>query len=150
IAPADGYLAGALAACRRHGALLVFDEVITGFRLAPGGAQALFGVTPGPAIFAKAIASGLPVAALAGRADLREQFATGGVLHGGTFNAQPVAMAALVATQRALTPDHFETAGVQGLRLQNGIRDILREAGIKAVVTGFPLMFHVAFGLDAP
>ncbi|HHY49129.1 MAG TPA: aspartate aminotransferase family protein [Alphaproteobacteria bacterium] len=150
IAPAEGYLQGALAACRRHGALLVFDEVITGFRLSQGGAQALFGVTPDLAIFAKAIANGFPVAAIVGRADLLDRFATGGVLHGGTFNAQPVAMAAMVATQRALTPEHFATAGAQGLRLQEGIRAILREEGIRAVVTGFPLMFHVAFGLEAP
>lgn len=148
IAPGKGYLEGALAACRRHGTILVFDEVITGFRLDAGGAQALYGVTPDLAIFAKAIANGFPVAAIVGRADLIDRFATGGVLHGGTFNAQPVAMAALIATQQALTPEHYETAGAQGLRLQNGIRDIIEEAGIKAVVTGFPLMFHVAFGLE--
>jgi glutamate-1-semialdehyde 2,1-aminomutase len=150
IAPGPGYLEGALAACRRHGTILVFDEVITGFRLHAGGAQALFGVTPDLAIFAKAIANGFSVAALAGRADLLDRFATGGVLHGGTFNAQCVSMAALVATQQALTPEHFERTGAEGLRLQDGIRDILHAAGIEAVVAGFPLMFHVAFGLDRP
>lgn len=150
IAPAPGYLEGALAACRRQGTLLVFDEVITGFRLHAGGAQALFGVTPDLAIFAKAIANGFPVAAIAGRADLLDRFATGGVLHGGTFNAQCVSMAALLATQQALTPEHFEHTGARGLRLQDGIRSILAELGIKAQVTGFPLMFHVAFGLDRP
>src|SRR5690606_20143613 len=123
IAPAPGYLQGALAACRRHGTILVFDEVITGFRLHRGGAQALFGVTPDLSIFAKAIANGFPVAAIVGRADLLDRFATGGVLHGGTFNAQPVAIAAMLATQEALTPEHYETAGAEGLRLQNGIRD---------------------------
>jgi glutamate-1-semialdehyde 2,1-aminomutase len=150
IAPAEGYLAGALAACRRHGTILCFDEVITGFRLGPGGAQELFGVTPDLAIFAKAIANGFPVAAIVGRADLLDMFATGGVLHGGTFNAQPVAMAAMVATQRALTPEHFERASRHGLRLQEGVRAELAAAGIKAQVSGFPLMFHVAFGLEAP
>lgn len=150
IAPAPGYLEGALAACRRQGTLLVFDEVITGFRLHAGGAQALFGVTPDLAIFAKAIANGFPVAAIAGRADLLDRFATGGVLHGGTFNAQCVSMAALLATQQALTPEHFEHTGARGLRLQDGIRSILAELGIKAQVTGFPLMFHVALGLDRP
>jgi glutamate-1-semialdehyde 2,1-aminomutase len=144
--PGDGYLAGALAACRKHGTILVFDEVITGFRLGAGGAQALFGVTPDLSIFAKAIANGFPVAAIVGRADLLDRF-TSGVLHGGTVNSQPVAMAAMVATQRALTPEHFATTGAQGLRLQNGIRDILTEVGIPAIVQGFPLMFHVAFGL---
>ncbi|WP_291679871.1 aminotransferase class III-fold pyridoxal phosphate-dependent enzyme [Bosea sp. (in: a-proteobacteria)] len=99
IAPLPGYLEGALAACRRHGALLIFDEVITGFRLARGGAQERFGVTPDLTLMAKAIANGFPVAAIAGRADLLDLFADG-VLHGGTFNAQPIAMAAMVATQK--------------------------------------------------
>ena len=150
IAPEAGYLEGARAACRKHGAILIFDEVITGFRLGPGGAQELFGVTPDLAVFAKAIANGFPVAAVVGRADLLDLFANGGVLHGGTFNAQPVAMAAMIATQRALTADHFAQAGAQGVRLQSGIRDILAEAGIPAVVAGFALVFHVAFGLDKP
>ena len=150
ISPAPGYLEGALAACRKHGAILIFDEVITGFRLAAGGAQQRFGVTPDLAIFAKAIANGFPVAAITGRADLMDMFATGGVLHGGTFNSQPVTMAAMVATQSALTPEHYERTSTYGTRLQNGVREALSAAGIKAQVTGFPLMFHVAFGLDQP
>jgi glutamate-1-semialdehyde 2,1-aminomutase len=149
IAPAKGYLEGALAACRKHGVVLIFDEVITGFRLGRGGAQERFGVTPDLTIMAKAIANGFPVAAVAGRADLLDLFADG-VLHGGTFNAQPIAMAALVATQKLLTPEHYERSSVHGQRLQDGIRTILAEEGIKAQVVGFPLMFHVAFGLDAP
>lgn len=148
--PAPGYLEGALAACRANGSILCFDEVITGFRLAPGGAQELFGVTPDLSIFAKAIANGFPVAAVVGRADLMDLFATGGVLHGGTFNAQPVALAAMIATQQALTPRHFETVGARGQRLQDGVRAALAEAGITAQVMGFPLMFHVSFGLAAP
>jgi glutamate-1-semialdehyde 2,1-aminomutase len=150
IAPGEGYLEGALAACRRHGAILIFDEVITGFRLDRSGAQARFSVTPDLSIFAKAIANGFPVAAILGRADLLDMFATGGVLHGGTFNAQPVTMAAMVATQKSLTPEHYETASRRGVRLRDGIAAILKDAGIKAEVTGFELMFHVGFGLDAP
>ena len=150
IAPAPGYLEGAAVACRRHGALLIFDEVITGFRLGPAGAQGRFGVTPDLSIFAKAIANGFPVAAIVGRADLLDLFVTGGVLHGGTFNAQPVAMAAMVATQEALTPRHYETSSKRGTRLRDGIAAILKDAGIKAQVTGFELMFHVGFGLEAP
>ena len=150
IAPADGYLEGALAACRKHGAILIFDEVITGFRLGRSGAQARFGVTPDLSIFAKAIANGFPVAALVGRADLMDMFVTGGVLHGGTFNSQPVTMAAMVATQNALTAEQYEAASRRGVRLRDGIETILKEAGLKAQVTGFELMFHVSFGLDAP
>ncbi|MEY4965304.1 MAG: hypothetical protein RL274_887 [Pseudomonadota bacterium] len=150
IAPAPGYLEGAQAACRKHGAILIFDEVITGFRLGRNSAQGRFGVTPDLSIFAKAIANGFPVAAIVGRADLLDLFVTGGVLHGGTFNAQPVTMAAMVATQKALTPEHYEQSSKRGIRLRDGIAGILKDAGIKAQVTGFELMFHVGFGLDAP
>jgi glutamate-1-semialdehyde 2,1-aminomutase len=150
IAPVPGYLEGALAACRKHGAILIFDEVITGFRLGQRGAQGRFDVTPDLSIFAKAIANGFPVAAIVGRADLLDMFTGGGVLHGGTFNAQPVTMAAMVATQKALTPEHYETTSKRGVRLRDGIRDILKDAGIKAQVTGFELMFHVGFGLEQP
>jgi glutamate-1-semialdehyde 2,1-aminomutase len=150
IAPAPGYLEGAQAACRKHGAILIFDEVITGFRLGRSGAQARFGVTPDLSIFAKAIANGFPVSALVGRADLLDMFVSKGVLHGGTFNAQPVTMAAMVATQNALTPELYEATGQRGVRLKTGIAAILKEAGIKAQVTGFEMMFHVGFGLEAP
>ena len=150
IHPAPGYLEGAQAACRKHGAILIFDEVITGFRLGREGAQKRFGVTPDLSIFAKAIANGFPVAAIVGRADLLDLFVTGGVLHGGTFNSQPVTMAAMVATQEALTPELYEAWSKRGVRLRDGIAGILKDAGIKAQVTGFELMFHVGFGLEAP
>ena len=87
ILPVDGYLAGVRKACTDTGTVLIFDEVITGFRVAPGGAQQRLGVTPDLATFGKAIANGFPVACLAGRADLMEQFATRKVMHGGTYNA---------------------------------------------------------------
>ncbi|MCC6304694.1 MAG: aminotransferase class III-fold pyridoxal phosphate-dependent enzyme [Rhodobacteraceae bacterium] len=150
IAPAPGFLEGVRAACDRHGALLVFDEVITGFRLGVGGGQGLYGVTPDLAVFAKAIANGFPVAAIVGRADLMELFVRGGAVHGGTYNAQPAAMAATVATQGALTAEGYARAGEQGLRLQEGVRRALAGAGIAAEVAGFPLVFHVAFGLERP
>ena len=124
--------------------------MITGFRLAAGGAQELFGVTPDISIFAKAIANGFPVAAVVGRAELIDLFASGGVLHGGTFNAQPVALAAMLATQQGLTAAHFAETGKRGQRLQDGVRDALVEAGITAQVMGFPLMFHVSLGLREP
>jgi glutamate-1-semialdehyde 2,1-aminomutase len=150
IAPAPGYLEGALAACRKHGTLLIFDEVITGFRLGRSGAQARFGVTPDLSLFAKAIANGFPVSALVGRADLLDMFVQGGVVHGGTFNAQPVTMAAMVATQKALTAQLYEETGRRGVRLRDGIARILKEAGTAAQVTGFEMMFHVSFGLEKP
>lgn len=125
---------------------MTFDEVITGFRLAPVSAQQRFGVTPDIATFAKAIANGFPVDAIAGRGDLLDLFRKG-VVHGGMFNAQRVTMA---ATLEALTPELFATIEARGRRLMDGIRDELAAAGHKAVVTGLPQVFHVAFDLDAP
>src|SRR5258708_39323177 len=86
ILPLPGYLEGVREACTRHGTILLFDEVVTGFRLAAGGAQQRLGVTPDLATFGKAIANGFPGAALARRADLLDRFATGGIVHGGTYN----------------------------------------------------------------
>ena len=122
IAPLPGYLEGVRAACDETGTVLIFDEVITGFRLGPGGAQGRFGVTPDLAVFAKAIASGFPVAAVAGRADIMELF-TQGVVHGGTYNGQAVAMAACVATlERLRQPGTYERIEAQGRRLMEGTR----------------------------
>ncbi|MFA7665685.1 MAG: aminotransferase class III-fold pyridoxal phosphate-dependent enzyme [Burkholderiaceae bacterium] len=151
IHPAPGYLEGARAACSRHGTLLVFDEVITGFRLAPGGAQQLFGVTPDLATFGKCVASGFPVAAVAGRADLLDLFVSGNALHGGTYNANPASMAAALATLQALADGSvLQSIAPRGERLMQGLGQALREAGITAVVAGFPQIFHVGFGLTEP
>jgi glutamate-1-semialdehyde 2,1-aminomutase len=150
IHPAPGYLEGVREACTRHGVILIFDEVITGFRLGPGGAQEKFGVTPDLSTFGKAIANGFPVAAIAGRADLMDMFVSGGVVHGGTYNAQPLAMAATVATLSSLTPALYETVGRAGTALMEGFREIFASAGVKAQVVGFGQVFHIALGLDAP
>jgi glutamate-1-semialdehyde 2,1-aminomutase len=151
ILPADGYLEGVRTACTDTGTVLIFDEVITGFRVAPGGAQERLGVTPDLATFGKAIANGFPVACLAGRADLMEQFATRKVMHGGTYNAQPVSMAATVATLTALADGQIYAALERcGRRLMDGIARALAEADITARVQGFPQIFHVAIGVDAP
>ncbi len=149
--PADGYLEGVRRACSDTGTVLIFDEVITGFRVAPGGAQAHFGVTPDLATFGKAIASGFPVSCFAGRADLMDLFVSGGVMHGGTFNGHPACMAALVATLEELEkPETFAALDRQGTRLMAGIREALDAADIAARVEGFPQAFHVGFGVEAP
>jgi len=147
--PGDGYLEGVRRACTDNGTVLIFDEVITGFRVAPGGAQAHFGVTPDLATFGKAIASGFPVSCFAGRADLMELFASGGVMHGGTFNGHPACMAALVATLGELErPETFAALDREGTRLMEGIGEALDAADIQARVEGFPQIFHVGFGVE--
>lgn len=151
IMPAAGYLEGVRRSCARHGTILIFDEVITGFRVAPGGAQSLFDVTPDLAVFGKCLASGFPVAAVGGRAELMEMTVTGGVVHGGTYNAQPIAMAATFATLNALADGSvMREIAPKGERLMQGLRSALSDAGILANVGGFPQIFHVAFGLERP
>jgi glutamate-1-semialdehyde 2,1-aminomutase len=151
ILPASGYLEGVRQLCSDTGTVLIFDEVITGFRVAPGGAQQRLGVTPDLATFGKAIGGGFPVACLAGRTHLMEQFFTRKVMHGGSYNAQPVAMAATVATLSALTDGQVHARMEQrGQRLMNGIAKALTEADIPARIQGFPQIFHVALGVTGP
>lgn len=150
--PQPGFLEGARRVCAETGTLLVFDEVITGFRVAPGGAQEHFGVTPDLAVLGKAIANGFPVAAVVGRADVMELFAPqGGVVHGGTYNAQPVAMAATVATLRALADPLVQSRiDEAGTSLMAGLRDAFADHGVPAQVNGFPGVFQVRFGDGVP
>lgn len=145
--PQPGYLQAMRDLCTKHGAVLIFDEVITGFRLSPGGGQARFGVTPDLAVFAKGLAAGFPVSAVAGRRDLMRHFGDLSVSHAGTYNANPPCMAAALAALEELTAEdgavyrHLEGLGMQ---LMEGIR----RAVPGAVVRGLPPVFHVSFGGD--
>ena len=151
IAPRAGYLEGVRDACARTGTILIFDEVITGFRLGIGGAQGRFGVTPDLCTLGKALANGFPVAAVAGRGDILDQMAAGGVLHGGTYNAHPIGMAATVATLAELAKgEAFALIDRRGRRLMDGIAGLLRDYQVTANVQGFPAIFHVAFGTSEP
>ncbi len=150
IFPAEGYLEGVREVCTDTGTMLIFDEVITGFRVAPGGAQQYFGVTPDLATFGKAIANGFPVSCLAGRGDLMDMLVAD-VMHGGTYNAQPASMAAVIATLTELgKKETFDVLNARGNRLMEGIARTLRDDGVQARVAGFPQIFHVGFGVDAP
>jgi glutamate-1-semialdehyde 2,1-aminomutase len=146
ILPKPGYLEGARELCDRAGALLIFDEVITGFRVDLGGAQTLLGVRPDLATFAKAIASGYPVAAIAGRADVMDLL-DDRVVHGGTYNTGLTAMAAALATLETLVrenpyPKLYET----GTMLMNGIARCAAEVGVQLSVEGLGPVFHTRFG----
>jgi glutamate-1-semialdehyde 2,1-aminomutase len=151
IAPRPGYLEGVRTACTRAGTVLIFDEVITGFRLAPGGAQQRLGVTPDLSTFGKAIANGFPVAALAGRADLMELFVSKRVMQAGTYNAHPTPRAATVATLQELATGRVHTTIERhGQRLMTGISEALRRHRIPFRMQGFPGIFHIAFGVTTP
>lgn len=128
-------------------AVLIFDEIITGFRLAPGGAAHRFGVTPDLATYGKAIGGSWPVGALAGRRELMEPFGTGKVNHSGTFNANVMAMAAVVASLKLLAerPPYQEIERV-GTALMEGLRTVSRERGWPLRLQGVPMAFHAGFG----
>lgn len=133
--------------CSDHGAVLIFDEVITGFRVALGGAQAYYGVTPDLATFAKALGGGISVAAVAGRRDLMQLYA-GAVNHAGTYNANPLAMAATVAALEMLSKDggsELEKAHTQGRSLWKGIEEIAQSRGIPLQLRGVPSVFSTSF-----
>jgi glutamate-1-semialdehyde 2,1-aminomutase len=150
IDPRRGYLEHVRSVCDRHGTVLIFDEVITGFRLALGGAAETFGVTPDLATYGKAMAGGWPVAALAGRAALMDLFADGGVNHSGTFNASVMSTAAVIATQRILAtdPPYARVASV-GARLMAELADVASATGLQMRVQGRPAAFHMSFGAPA-
>ncbi|MBM3785223.1 MAG: aminotransferase class III-fold pyridoxal phosphate-dependent enzyme [Acidobacteria bacterium] len=134
--PDPGFLSFLRQTADEHGALLVFDEVITGFRLALGGAQEFYGVTPDLATFAKAAAAGLPVSILAGKEFVMEWIADGRVVHAGTLNGNPVSLAATEAALRELAASDFPALHVRGRRLRDGLVDALRAKGVDAVATG--------------
>jgi glutamate-1-semialdehyde 2,1-aminomutase len=132
-----------------NGTLLIFDEVITGFRVALGGAQAVTGVTPDLAVFAKAMGSGFPIAAVAGSTDVME-LTSHGVLHGGTYNANTSSVAAANATLATLAADsgavyrHIERVGT---RLMDGLRETGARLGSDLLVQGLPGAFNTTFGV---
>jgi glutamate-1-semialdehyde 2,1-aminomutase len=135
VAPAPGFLEGLRAACDRAGALLVFDEVITGFRLGFGGAQVAYGVRPDLTCLGKVIGGGLPIAAFGGRADVMACLAPlGPVYQAGTLSGNPLATAAGLAALGELTDDGFKTLATRAERLGAGLHDALASAGIDAQV----------------
>ena len=123
VAPMDGFLSGLRDLTRKAGALLIFDEVITGFRVAPGGAQELFGVRPDLTVLGKIIGGGFPVGAYGGRADLMELVAPAGpVYQAGTLSGHPVVMAAGEATLAELTPEAYANLERRADQLAAGLR----------------------------
>jgi len=148
--PLDGFLEFLRETATAEGALLIFDEVITGFRLALGGGQAYYGVTPDLATFAKACGGGLPVSVLAGRDEYMGWIADGRVVHAGTLNGNPLALAAAVATLQTLTPDVYERLDRVGRALRRGLEEELRAKGIPVVTTGEGAVFQVHFQTETP
>jgi glutamate-1-semialdehyde 2,1-aminomutase len=133
VAPAEGFLHGLRAECDRVGALLVFDEVITGFRLGHGGAQAKYDVVPDLTTFGKVIGGGLPIGAVGGRRDIMETLSPlGPVFHAGTLAGNPLATGAGLAALNELTDDVYADLGARALRLSAVLGDACANARIAA------------------
>ena len=148
IPPDDGYLLGLQRLCRDNDVLFILDEVITGFRLARGGAQEAFGLSPDLSTFAKAMANGAPIGAFAGRRDVMAVLEGGRVRHAGTYNAAPVALAASKATLAELDEgDGLVYARLEalGATLVDGLRAVVERAGAPAVVQGRGSMLQIYF-----
>lgn len=137
VLPEPGFLEGLQTLCSEHGTLLIFDEVICGFRLAYGGAAERFGVTPDLVTYGKIIGGGMPVGAFGGRRDIMEHMAPAGpVYQAGTLSGNPIAMTAGLAQLRELheNPQHYERLELMGAKLFGGIERMVSEHGVGCTV----------------
>jgi len=150
IPPVEGYLQGVRELCDQYGVLLIFDEVMTGFRVALGGAQSLYGVTPDLSTFGKVIGGGMPVGAFGGKRELMELVApSGSVYQAGTLSGNPVAMAAGLATLDQITASGFyEALGDKTRMLTEGIQAEADIAGIPLTTTRVGGMFGLYFSAE--
>jgi glutamate-1-semialdehyde 2,1-aminomutase len=156
IPPREGFLEGVRRLTQRYGIPLIFDEVVTGFRFAYGGAQEAYGVTPDLATYGKIVGGGFPLAAVAGRADIMSGFdprteGTGAfVSQSGTLNGNPVASVAGLASLAELRkPGVYERVRAIGGALMTGLADLTKKLGVTAQVVGHPTVFDVFF-TDTP
>jgi glutamate-1-semialdehyde 2,1-aminomutase len=146
LVPKAGYLEGLLAVCRRHGALLIVDEVMTGFRVSSGGACGLYGLRPDLVTFGKVIGAGLPVGAFGGRADVMDEVAPAGPIYqAGTLSGNPMAMAAGYATLRLMTPSAYEKLEATSARLAEGLAAAAAEVKVPVQVNRVGSMLTVFF-----
>jgi len=147
VPPAGGYLEALRRLCDEHGCLLIFDEVMTGFRVALGGAQALYGVTPDLSTFGKVIGAGMPVGAFGGKREFMELVAPSGpVYQAGTLSGNPVAMAAGLANLDLVSaPGFYERLGERTEALVEGIRSAARDAGVPMAFSHVGGMFGLFF-----
>ena len=151
VLPAPGFLEGLRAVTAREGALLVFDEVITGFRVARGGAQERYGVRPDLTVLGKVIGGGLPIGAYGGRADLMAHVAPEGpVYQAGTLSGHPIAMAAGAATLEALTPGVYAELERIGGALEAALRAAAEDAGVGVSVVRSASLLTVFFRSSPP
>lgn len=148
IEPDRDFLAEVVSLSRAAGALVIFDEVITGLRLGTGGAQEYLGTVPDLAVLGKALAGGIPVSAVVGRREVMDHITNGAVGHAGTFNSNPVGMAATIATLTALSTGRdrvYPTLYRLGGRLRDGLRAVAAERSVALLVDGPGPMLQTCF-----
>jgi len=138
--------------CSKHGTVLIFDEVMSGFRVALGGAQSLHGITPDLTALGKVIGGGLPVAAFGGRAELMQHMAPiGAVYQAGTLSGNPVAVAAGMTTLKLIqTPGFYESLGAQTSKMVQGLSAAAKEAGVTFCADSIGGMFGLYFSATVP
>jgi len=138
VSPAEGFLDGLRDLCTRHGSVLIFDEVISGFRASAGGAQRLFGITPDMTCLGKIIGGGLPVGAYGGRANIMEMVAPAGpVYQAGTLSGNPIAMTAGIWALERLSPKLYKDMARRATILAGGLADAARAANVPLQVNAF-------------
>ena len=152
VRPVPGFLEALREQCTAAGALLIFDEVMTGFRVAKGGAQALFGIEPDLTTLGKVVGGGMPAAVFGGRAEIMASIAPDGpVYQAGTLSGNPVAMAAGLATLELIDePGFYETLADRTRQLANGLKTVATDANIPLAVECEGGMFGFVFTDDAP
>src|ERR1700683_1633944 len=150
IAAEPEYLRAARALCDKHGVVMLIDEVKTGFRVARGGVQELYGINADLCTFAKAVANGYPISVLAGREEIMRKLGKGGA-HGGTYTAHSVSLAAAEKTLEILDEtDALERIAEYGTRLRGGMRAILQARGVAHSFVGHPSMSGLYFAQNPP
>ena len=152
IPPAPGYLAGLREITREHGAVLLFDEVMCGFRIHPAGAQGLYGVEPDMTAFGKIIGGGMPMGAYGGRADIMDRVAPAGPIYqAGTLSGNPCAVAAGLTTLQALgTPGLYDQLEERCKRLADGLEEAVQSSGVEARLQRVGSMMTLFFGATGP
>jgi glutamate-1-semialdehyde 2,1-aminomutase len=152
VPPEPGFLESLRSACDRYEAVLIFDQVMTGFRVARGGGQELFGIRPDLTTLGKIVGGGMPAAAFGGRADIMAHIAPDGpVYQAGTLSGNPLAMAAGLATLQALErPGFYASLSERTQQLANGFAGLAREAGVPVAVEAAGGMFGLVFSADGP
>jgi glutamate-1-semialdehyde 2,1-aminomutase len=151
IMPQPGYLERMRELTSDAGALLIFDEVLTGFRVHSAGAQGLLGVTPDLTVLAKALGAGFPVAAVGGRREIMEMLTDGRTMHGGTYNSNPLVCAAVIAACAETGRDGFyEELNARGERLANGLVQAAAANGLDACWAGVGALFQLWFATQPP